>query len=471
MSDGRRRIACWLAGAVAASIAWGATPGPADRPWVDDFRKVWETIRDGFYDPRLGGVDWSKMKLRYKPQVEAATSLEQGAVVINRMLAELGASHTAYYTDQDTEYYLMMNLFPGTLPSDGDRIGYLDILVPDASVQTWREETKEKTGGPEGPPADADYVPPQRVVVHAGYVGIGVFTVTIDGETFVRAVVDWGPADAAGIKVGDRLISAGGEPWHPIRPFLRKQGKPVAVRVQRTPDRGSVMDVVVVPSFIAPLDFFLAGQVKSERVLERKGRRIAYVHVWCYAGDQFQRELSAAITRGELADADALVLDVRDGYGGGSVDNLALFGDRLPDTQMTRRDSTPMMTEGHWKKPVALLVNRWTRSGKELFAYGFKKYGYGPVIGERTAGAVLAAHAVRIGDRSILYMAVTDVRIDGERLEGRGVEPDIVVPSAIPYSEGRDPQLDRAAEELAKILDEKHVPKRPEPTNPTPPTP
>jgi carboxyl-terminal processing protease len=44
-----------------------------------------------------------------------------------------------------------------------------------------------------------------------------------------------------------------------------------------------------------------------------------------------------------------------------------------------------------WRKPVAMLVNGGTRSGKEVLAYGFKKYHLGEVIGTHTEGAVLAA--------------------------------------------------------------------------------
>jgi hypothetical protein len=49
------------------------------------------------------------------------------------------------------------------------------------------------------------------------------------------------------------------------------------------------------------------------------------------------------------------------------------------------------------RKPVAMLVNGGTRSGKEILAYGFKKYRLGEIIGSRTEGAVLAATAFLIG--------------------------------------------------------------------------
>ena len=50
-----------------------------------------------------------------------------------------------------------------------------------------------------------------------------------------------------------------------------------------------------------------------------------------------------------------------------------------------------------------------------------KKYGMGEVIGTPTAGAVLAARAFLLSDGSLLLLAVNDVFVDGQRLEGVGV--------------------------------------------------
>ncbi len=75
-----------------------------------------------------------------------------------------------------------------------------------------------------------------------------------------------------------------------------------------------------------------------------------------------------------------------------------------------------------------------------------------PLIGARTAGAVVAGRAFLLADNSLLEVAVLDVHVDGERLEGVGVTPDIEVPQELPYAAGADPQLDRAVAELAGML-------------------
>ena len=57
-----------------------------------------------------------------------------------------------------------------------------------------------------------------------------------------------------------------------------------------------------------------------------------------------------------------------------------------------------------------------------------------------------------LGDRSLLLLAVADVQVDGGRLEGVDVTPDVEVPNDIRYAAGADPQLDRAIEEMSRVL-------------------
>jgi carboxyl-terminal processing protease len=135
--------------------------------------------------------------------------------------------------------------------------------------------------------------------------------------------------------------------------------------------------------------------------------------------------------------------DLRDGWGGAIPEYLDLFNTRAPTMQVTDRNGASEFENVKWRKPVAMLVNGGTRSGKEILAYGFKKYRLGEVIGSRTEGAVLAATAFLVGG-GLLLLAVEDVRVDGERLEGVGVAPTIEV-QAEPASVGLgDPQLNRA---------------------------
>jgi carboxyl-terminal processing protease len=259
------------------------------------------------------------------------------------------------------------------------------------------------------------------------------------------------PADEAGLLIGDELIAADGTPFEPVGSFADKGGRKVTLTIRRGRD-GSPQNLSVRPERIEPNAAFLGAMRASAKVIERGGARIGYVHVWSYARDDYQELLAELISTGPLKDADALIWDLRDGWGGAVPDYLDIFNARAPTMVTTDRGGDHSVINAKWRKPAALLINAGTRSGKEVLAYGFKKYGYGPVIGTRSAGALLAARAFLLEGGGLLLLPVADVAVDGERLEGRGVTPTIEVPFDIPYAAGADPQLERAIDELVRAV-------------------
>ena len=153
-----------------------------------------------------------------------------------------------------------------------------------------------------------------------------------------------------------------------------------------------------------------------------------------------------------LAGADGLVLDLRGRWGGAPADAADLFVGKSPRVEMTDRDGDEHLVNARWRKPVVGIIDAGSRSGMEILAHGLKAAGV-PLVGARTAGAVVAGRAFRLKDNSLLEVAVLDVHVDGERLEGEGVTPDIEVPFDIRYAAGADPQFDRAVAEMGALLD------------------
>src|SRR4029078_8650928 len=95
------------------------------------------------------------------------------------------------------------------------------------------------------------------------------------------------------------------------------------------------------------------------------------------------------LSDGKLKDADALIWDLRDGWGGAHPRYLSVFNTYGTTVGLTRRNGTTNFVGYRWGKPVAMLVNGGTRSGKEVLAYGFKKKRFCQGICERTARAAL----------------------------------------------------------------------------------
>jgi carboxyl-terminal processing protease len=325
------------------------------------------------------------------------------------MLDELGVSHTHHFITEQPAYYQLVDIFSWPLRRD----------IP-----------KYFSGGA------------------ITYSGIGIFTKTIDGKTFVSGVLAGLPADTAGLRVGDEIISVDGGSFEPVGSFHGKEGEAVALAIRRDAN-GPVTTIAVRPQRIKPDDAFESAMRDSARIIEANGRRIGYIHVWSYAGRSYQEILEAALSEGKLKDADALIWDLRDGWGGARPSFLRIFDPHGPTMILSERNGDTELVGFRWRKPVVLLTNNGTRSGKEVLTYGFKKNGYGEVIGEPTAGALLAARAFLLSDGSLLILAVNDVTVDGERLEGKGVVPTIEVPFELPYAAGKDPQLNRAISVLS----------------------
>ena len=125
---------------------------------------------------------------------------------------------------------------------------------------------------------------------------------------------------------------------------------------------------------------------------------------------------------------------------------MNLFNREVPSLTRTDHEGHTSTFAAAWKGPLVLLVNHRSRSGKEVIARAAQRAHRATIVGERTAGAVLAGKPIKLSDGSLLYVAADDLAVDGERLEGVGVTPDVVARDDLAFAAGHDPQLDRAFE-------------------------
>lgn len=394
--------------ALAAAGPFAQARENADTKVFDEAARI---VRNNFYDPKLHGLDWEAAVARHKQSYAHASNDAERSTAINALLDELDASHMMHTTPDDPRYFELVDIFRYGLRND------IRKHLPNG----------------------------------ISYPGIGIATREIDGTTIVTGVFAGLPAAKAGITVGDEIVSVDDAPFQPVGSFRGKVGSAVKVGLRRERG-GEVSTVDVHPIRIEPGEAFRKSMRESARVIEADGKRIGYIHVWSYAGERYQYALMEELASGKLKDADALIWDLRDGWGGAQPRYLDIFNGRGPDMTLTERSGEMSYGSFKWRKPVAMLINGGTRSGKEVLAFGFKSYGYGEVIGTRSAGALLAGRAFLLSDGSFLMVAVSDVAVDGARLEGTGVAPTIDVPRDVPYSQGADPQLDKAVEVLSEAL-------------------
>ncbi|MBW4469843.1 MAG: PDZ domain-containing protein [Stenomitos rutilans HA7619-LM2] len=412
MRSPHRWLITLFASLLVPMVFWAVTPvlSRAEPSQAKVFEQIWQTVNDNFYDPKFNGVDWKAMRQKYSPLAAQTRSPEALTVVVNQMLAELKASHTHYYTAAEPEYYQLAGVF-------------------------WRRGIQRQL---------KPFLPNGKLE----YVGIGAYTREVDGKTFVRAVLDGSPAANGGLKVGDQLLAVNEKPFQPIQSFAEKADRPVEIQIQRMPNTAP-QAIAVTPKRLDPTTMFLDAMKASVQVIDRSGKKVGYIHVWSYADDAYQRQLEQELGD-RLSQVDGLVWDLRDGWGGAEPSYLNPFTAPALNVTFTNRNGTKGQFDLPWKKPVVMLVNQGSRSGKEILAYGFRQFRVGKIVGSTTAGAVLAGRAYIMQDGSLLYLAVADVSVDGQRIEGKGVAPDIDVPFAVPYAQGRDPQKDGA---IAAVLE------------------
>lgn len=330
---------------------------------------------------------------------------------IDYVLDSLDTSHTGRFVPSQVDYYELVDVFRYGLR---DRIRRL--FPPDGRV---------------------------------AYAGIGIASRTIGGQTFVTDIYDGGPADRAGLMPGDEILAVDGQPFAEIGSFRGKAGRTATVTVRRRAG-GEPIDIAVGVEMLSPSRDFVSAVADSAEVIDHNGYRIGYLRLWEYTERDVRDTIERAIT-GPLADADALVLDLRSRWGGAPADAVDTFVGGAPDMTMIDRDGDANLIHARWRKPMVAIIDDGTRSGMEILAYGLKANGV-TLIGQPTAADVVAGRAFLLPDDSLLELAVADVFVDGRRLEGTGVTPHIPVPFDIRYAAGADPQLAAALDEVTRQL-------------------
>jgi C-terminal processing protease CtpA/Prc len=406
-------IAAAALGLLVQGTALGAEPPRSGHPVFD---RTVRLVADNFYDVSALDRFFAAAQREIDDPKQPINKDSSAATVdraIDAVLAGLGASHTGRYRQDGIDYFELADIFRYAIRRDLDR-----LFPPDGEVR---------------------------------YAGIGMIAKPANGLWFVTDVYDGSPADRAGIEVGDQLIAVDGRAYDEIGSFTGKVGKAVAVELRRRPGATPITVNATVES-MRPLDAFERAIGDSARIVERDGKKIGYIRLWTLAAPGSMEIVARALAVGKLTDADGLVLDLRGRWGGGQADAAELFVGDTPPFRLIPRNGEEVLANVRWRRPLVAIIDEGARSGLEVFAYGLKVNGV-PLIGTRTAGAVLAGRAFLLPDDSILILAVNDTVIDDDlRLEGRGVQPDISVPFTLPFAAGSDPQFDAAVDEMGRML-------------------
>jgi carboxyl-terminal processing protease len=303
--------------------------------------------------------------------------------------------------------------------------------------------------------------------------GIGAVLQRDDEYTVIRSLVPGGPAEKAGLGVGDRVLAVGQDSegamvdvigWRiddtvklirgPKDSTVRLDIVPAAASVDSRPNRISIVRQKVK----------LEEQAAKKRIIEvGEGdslRRIGVIELPTFYQDFEGRRRGEADYRSATRDVanllnqlkhenvDGVVLDLRNNGGGSlteATELTGLFIDEGPVVQVKsaqgrveiERDRRPGRT---WDGPLAVLVNRVSASASEIFAAAIQDYGRGLIIGEPTYGKGTVQNLVSLDQLSgrgearhgqLKFTVAQFFRINGSSTQIKGVVPDIQFPVSL----------------------------------------
>ena len=240
------------------------------------------------------------------------------------------------------------------------------------------------------------------------------------------------PAEAAGIKAGDRIDLIDDTPVAAMTAD--------AVRAALAGDTGGICQVAgKKPSgveFKAALgrDF---GAVPVVWGFNIPGTRAGYLRVFNFSGktsDSVRAELDSLLDGG----AQRVIIDLRGNYGG-SLDELArtlaLFAPRAGKvfSAVSRHAGYSKVFLADGSGPYSgvktlLLADAGTVSRAEVFAATLREWGGAVLVGGATGGNVSATRSFQLANGAALRITVAHLLTpSGEDLDGKGLVPDVPV--------------------------------------------
>lgn len=284
----------------------------------------------------------------------------------------------------------------------------------------------------------------------------------------VHRVKEGGPAEKAGLRVGDTVIAIEGvvadRRHYQETQFYYRFIQPAGVMVLDIERDGKRQRIEIPADVHTRLGIEMVfdyskyiENVREEETLYAEDPfqfastdGIGYVKLRNFIGDMAERSLW------KVKDSRALIIDLR-GNPGGQIEDLQRVSGYLEKnetelfTEIGRSKTQKVMAKPREPSfsdiPIAVLVDSESMSSSEMLARHLQLSGRATIIGDKTPGHVAVARALsqHIGPRdAVFYGAEVSVgRVvfpDGNGLEKVGVTPDMMcIPEAADLAAKRDP--------------------------------
>ena len=284
--------------------------------------------------------------------------------------------------------------------------------------------------------------------------GIGAEIEAQNGYLVIVAPLVGSPAEKAGLEPKDIIVKIDGNDVSNMtfsEAINKIRGK-----------KGSIVTLTIVR---AGLDAAKEVQVKRDTIVVKSVQYemrddIAYIKLNQFGDDTldlFNEGIDFAVRK----NAKGVIVDLRNNPGGylqDAVDAVNIFIDKGKvvvierGREGTESTSTTRSTPKFKDKPIVVLVNKGSASSSEIFAGAIQDYKRGKIVGEKTYGKGSVQTLEELKDGSKIKVTIAEWLTPNKRqIDKKGIEPDVAVSlSKEDKDAGKDPQLDKAMEEVKK---------------------
>ncbi len=385
--------------------------------WAQMYYEGWRHMRDFFWDPGMGHLDWKAVRDRYATLLPRLANRDDLGDLMGEVIGELNNSHT--YTWGGDPGVQVPRIAPGLLGADLAREGDAYKVV-----KIYR-----------GDPADGVRSPLDEP---GSVVSTGEYVLEVNHQPFLKGL----PFEAA---------------------MENLAGKEVVLTVNAKPSKEGAREVVVTPlpseGEIRYVDWV---RTHREYVASKTGGKIGYVHIpdmWKDGLIRFNTWFYPQL------DKEGMVVDAR-WNGGGAVSQMIVerLRRRILSLDRARGGGISRYPAAVLNGPFVVLTNEFAGSDGDIFPAAIQLEKLAPVIGMRSWGGVVGIRGDKLlvdgGMLTQPEFAWWDPK-GGWTIENRGVVPDIEIQN-LPQdlARGIDAQLDRAIDEVLKLRKE-HPPIEP----------
>lgn len=281
------------------------------------------------------------------------------------------------------------------------------------------------------------------------YAGIGVYISKGDEGVFIGGVIEGSPASEAGLQRGDMIMAIDGQPTASME--LEAVSQAI-----RGPEGTSV--VLTIRHDGADTDMTLTRrnihmQTVAGQMIE--GTDIGYIQIALFSEDTGQ-EFTDTYNKLRSQGMKKMILDLRNNPGG-LVDQATLVASNfVPRNSLIISYVSSDGKEDQFVAdgtdeciPMAVLVNENSASASEIIAGDVQDLKLGPIIGVRTYGKGTVQGVYPVTKADAVKVTVGKYKTTkGREVDGKGIEPDIVVP--LQPNDAEDYQLEKALDVLQK---------------------